>query len=242
MNQNNTLPGIVRWTGYLALTLLLLIPLAVLTVRSGAWQQGLGLYAAATMGSALVAIVLVVLLLLPRFASARSDIVKRLLITVPGTALMMSLTMGSGSAPRIHDITTDTQEPPVFVAAQKERGDEANTLDIKPDFIEQQLVAYPDLQTITSSASIDEAFSRAVAIATDLGWDIYLQDRDRGIIEAVDTTAIMAFKDDIVIRVTGDAQGARIDLRSVSRVGLGDLGANANRIRAFSDAFNAAGS
>ena len=51
----------------------------------------------------------------------------------------------------------------------------------------------------------------------------------------------MAFKDDIVIRVTGNAQGAKIDLRSVSRVGLGDLGANANRIRAIRDAFNAAG-
>ena len=242
MNQTNNTPGLVRWAGYLALTLLILIPLAVLTVRSGSWEQGLGLYAAATLGSALVAVILVTLLLVPRFASARGEIFKRLLLTLPGTALMMSLTLGSGSAPRIHDITTDTENPPVFMAAQKERGEHANTLDIKPDFIEQQVAAYPDIQTITSTASGDEAFNRAVAVATELGWEIYLQDRDAGIIEAVETTAIMAFKDDVVIRVAGTAGGARIDLRSVSRVGLGDLGANANRIRAFRDAFNAAGS
>ncbi|MFT4614363.1 MAG: hypothetical protein ACI9NT_001508 [Bacteroidia bacterium] len=242
MNQTNSTPGLIRWAGYIALTLLIIIPLAVLTVRSGAWTQGLGLYAIATMGSVLMAIVFVILLLLPRFASARGDTAKRLLLAIPGTALTMSLTLGGGNAPRIHDITTDTENPPVFVTALQQRGTESNPLDIKPDFIEQQLAAYPDLQTISSPASIDEAFSQAVKVATDLGWEIYFQDRDKGIIEAVESTAIMAFKDDVVIRVTSNAQGTKIDLRSVSRVGLGDLGANAKRILAFRDAFASAGS
>ena len=51
MNQQNETPGLINWTGYLALTLLLVLPLSVLTVRSGAWQQGLLLYALACLGS-----------------------------------------------------------------------------------------------------------------------------------------------------------------------------------------------
>jgi uncharacterized protein (DUF1499 family) len=76
-------------------------------------------------------------------------------------------------------------------------------------------------------------FDRAVLVATDMGWDIYLQDRNTGIIEAVDTTALMGFKDDVVVRLRTNAEGTLVDLRSVSRVGLGDMGANAKRINAF---------
>jgi uncharacterized protein (DUF1499 family) len=79
-------------------------------------------------------------------------------------------------------------------------------------------------------------FDKAVQVATAMGWDIYLQDRNAGIIEAVDTTAVMGFRDDIVIRVRTNEEGALVDLRSVSRVGVGDLGANAKRIKAFLDA------
>ena len=71
-----------------------------------------------------------------------------------------------------------------------------------------------------------------------MGWDIYNQDRNTGVIEAVDTTAIMAFQDDIVIRVRTNAQGTLLDLRSVSRVGVSDIGANAKRIRAFQQRFS----
>ena len=79
--------------------------------------------------------------------------------------------------------------------------------------------------------------TRALEVAGELGWEVYFKDQSAGIIEAVDTTAIMAFWDDVVIRVLGDAQGTKLDLRSVSRVGVGDLGANAARIRAFQQAF-----
>ncbi|MEQ8804009.1 MAG: DUF1499 domain-containing protein, partial [Haliea sp.] len=64
---------------------------------------------------------------------------------------------------------------------------------------------------------------------------------ESGYIEAVDSTAIMAFKDDIAIRVRAAAEGSVIDLRSVSRVGVGDIGANARRIRAFITAFSERG-
>lgn len=236
MNDQNKMPRLVAWSGYLAITLLLILPLSVLMVRSGAWQQGLLLYALACLGSTLLMIVFVLLLLLPRFAPWRQAVRQRALVALPGTLLLLSLTTG-GDYPRIHDITTNTQDPPLFITAEQVRGEGANPLTIKPDFIEQQLAAYPDLETLRSPMDIDAAFTRSLQVARDLGWEIYNEDRNKGIIEAVDTTAVMGFKDDVVIRVRGDADGAKVDLRSVSRVGLGDIGANAKRIRAFGEAF-----
>ena len=96
-----------------------------------------------------------------------------------------------------------------------------------------QAQAYPDLQTLQTDLAFEELFERAVRVASDMGWEIYLQDANAGVIEAVDTTAIMGFKDDIVVRVRTNETGALIDLRSVSRVGIGDLGANAKRIQTF---------
>ncbi len=68
-------------------------------------------------------------------------------------------------------------------------------------------------------------------------WEIYAEVPTEGRIEAVDTTFWFGFKDDIVIRVQPENAGSRIDLRSVSRVGKGDLGANAKRISMFVEAF-----
>jgi uncharacterized protein (DUF1499 family) len=125
----------------------------------------------------------------------------------------------------------------VFTAAEQRRGPGANTLEVDADAIALQQKAYPDLQTILSEMTIEEAFDRALQVARDMGWDVYHQDLNAGVIEAVDTTAIMAFKDDVVIRVRSNARGTLLDLRSVSRVGIGDIGANAKRIRAFQQKF-----
>jgi len=178
----------------------------------------------------------VIMLLLRRFAPWRSNISLNILFAFPGTLLLLSL-LGNGEVPRIHDITTDTENPPVFTRAQEVRGADANTLDIKPDSIAQQRAAYPDLKTLRSSLSPDKAFDRALRTAQDLGWEVYYQDREAGIIEAVDTTRFMAFKDDVVIRIGRDNRGTKLDVRSVSRVGQGDVGANAKRIRRFLEAF-----
>jgi uncharacterized protein (DUF1499 family) len=236
MQQQDRTPGLVAWTGYIALTLLLAIPLSVLAVRSGAWQQGLLLYAIACLGSIVVLLLFTVLLLLPRFAPWRKAIAGRALLAIPGTALLLSLASGGGSA-RIHDITTDTQDPPTFTMAAQQRGTGSNPLEIDQTVIAQQQQAYPDLAPIASTLPIEEAYDLALQVATNMGWEIYHQDRSAGVIEAVETTRIMAFKDDIVIRLRSNAQGTLVDLRSVSRVGEGDIGANAKRIRAFREAF-----
>lgn len=240
MNSATTAPGAVNWTGYLALACLLILPASVFTVRLGAWQPGLLLYAIAILGSLLMLLACGVLLLVPRLAPWRKQIVLNMLFALPGTVLLLSLASG-GNSPRIHDITTDTLDPPIFTVAQEQRGSDANSLDIKPDSIAQQRLAYPDLQTLRSPLSPDAAFTRALDVARQLGWQVYHQDRDAGVIEAQDTTRIMAFKDDVVIRLRRDNEGTLVDLRSVSRVGEGDIGANARRINAFLRAFREQG-
>jgi uncharacterized protein (DUF1499 family) len=237
MTKTNTPGALINWTGYIAVKLLLLLPVSVLTVRSGAWQQGLLLYALSCLGCVLVLGLCGVLLLLPRYANTRGAILGRMLVALPGAVLLISLLAGRGDYPPIHDVTTDIKDPPVFTMAMAQRPEGANSLEIDPQAISAQQEAYPDVQTIRTSLDIEAAFDRALAVAGDLGWDIYHQDRNAGVIEAVETTAIMAFKDDIVIRLRSNAQGTKVDLRSVSRVGIGDIGANAKRIRAFQQAF-----
>jgi uncharacterized protein (DUF1499 family) len=230
-------PALVNWTGYIAITLLLLLPIAVLMVRSGVWQQGLLLYAVSCLGAALVLLISIVLLLLPRYAPWRAGIAMRAACVLPGTLLLLSLLAGRGDYPPIHDNSTDTEDPPVFSVAGDRRGSDANTLEILEDTLAQQEKAYPGLDTLVVDTPIDEAFARALEVATAMGWEVYHQDINAGVLEAVDTTAIMGFKDDIVIRLRSNADGTLVDLRSVSRVGVSDLGANASRIKAFQREF-----
>lgn len=241
MTTQQSTPRLVNWIGYLGITLVAALPLSVLTVRAGAWQQGLLLYALSCLGAALLLVLAIALMLVPRFAPWRSAISQRAVLAVPGSLLLLSLLGSRGDYPPIHDITTDTDDPPVFTAAPVQRGAAANSLDIVPETIEAQQAAYPGLVTIETGSTIESAFYRAGAIARELGWEIYREDLNAGYIEAVDTTAIMGFKDDIVIRLRTNASGTLVDLRSVSRVGISDLGANAERIDDFITHFNASG-
>jgi uncharacterized protein (DUF1499 family) len=236
MNEQSIRPAVVNWLGYLAVTLLLILPLSVLMVRNGDWQQGLLMYAIACLGSTLLIILAIVLLLRTRFNLWRKDILQRALFALPGAALLLALTSG-GSYPTIHDITTDTADPPRFTSAASQRGADSNSLEIDEEVIQQQQEAYPNLQTLVTPLPIEDAYRLALKVATDMGWDIYRQDSNAMVIEAVDTTGIMGFKDDVVVRVRSSARGTLVDLRSVSRVGEGDLGANAARINAFVNAF-----
>lgn len=237
MNPPKTKSKLVNWGGYLSIILLLALPLSVMIVRSGLWQQGLLLYALSCAGAAILLVIFVILILLPGFKEWRADIIKRASLLLPGCFLFASLFASQGDFPPIHDISTDTLDPPIFTAAEKIRGEGANPLDIKPDSIAQQKEAYPELLSLRSSESVKESFNRALATANAMGWEVYHSDSDTGTIEAVDTTAIMAFKDDVAIRVRAAANESVIDIRSVSRVGVSDLGANAKRIRAFQQHF-----
>lgn len=138
------------------------------------------------------------------------------------------------SVPPIHDISTDTQQPPAFVEVLALRADASNPSVYPGDEVAaQQRIAYPDLQPLRLDVGADAAFDRALAAAESMGWEIVAADKASGRIEATDTTFWFGFKDDVVVRVQGDAGSSVIDVRSVSRVGQSDVGKNAQRIRSY---------
>ena len=93
---------------------------------------------------------------------------------------------------------------------------------------------YPDIQPQHFNVHAYRAFDAALATAQELGWEIIHEDRQAGEIVAVDTTRILRFKDDVTITIKpGNGENCVIYVRSHSRVGKGDLGANARRILRF---------
>jgi uncharacterized protein (DUF1499 family) len=96
-----------------------------------------------------------------------------------------------------------------------------------------QREAYPDIVPQEFDEAPEVVFERAITAARELGWDIVAEVPEQGRIEATDTTFWFRFKDDIVIRIRPTATGSVLDARSVSRVGLSDVGKNAARLREF---------
>lgn len=140
------------------------------------------------------------------------------------------------SVPPIHDITTDTQDPPVFEAIAPLRADAPNPVAYPgEETAEQQREAYPDIQTVQLDADPETVFNAAVTVADTMGWKRVAADRDDGRIEATATTTWFGFKDDVVIRIRPRDGGTGLDVRSKSRIGQSDVGTNAARIRTFLD-------
>jgi uncharacterized protein (DUF1499 family) len=138
------------------------------------------------------------------------------------------------SVPAIHDITTDMENPPQFDAVLVARKNALNPAEYGGDTVaQQQKKAYPDIAPLILDIPADKAFDKALAAAEKQGWQIVNADKNRHMIEATDTTFWFGFKDDIVVRIVPEGKGSRIDIRSLSRVGKSDVGANAGRIRRY---------
>lgn len=138
--------------------------------------------------------------------------------------------------PSIHNITTDPIDPPGFSQATLvARGDAANSVELTPGVLEIQQAAFPDLKGVEFDLSTEEVFATVLEEVKSSGWDIIVQEPAIGVVEATDQTFWYGFKDDVAIRVRlNEATGKSVvDMRSVSRVGVSDLGVNANRISAF---------
>ena len=136
--------------------------------------------------------------------------------------------------PKIHDITTDTRNPPVFQAVLPLRKGAKNPPAYEGARIARlQKKAYPDIKTLAFQTSKEEVFRRALDAARAMGWQVVSSKPAAGRIEAYDTTFWYGFIDDIVIRITSSSGKTRLDIRSKSRVGVGDIGENARRIRGF---------
>lgn len=139
------------------------------------------------------------------------------------------------SVPPIHDISTDTENPPQFVAIAPLRQDAPNPIEYGgPQIAAQQRTAYPDVRPLVLEMPPRDAFRRALDVTQQMGWELVAADTAALRIEATDRTAWFGFYDDVVIRITPVTQErAVVDVRSLSRVGGSDVGANAERIRKF---------
>jgi len=156
-----------------------------------------------------------------------------------GAAMGAAMGGGTGRPAPLNDISTDTQNPPLYSAVASLRPEGSNTLEYPgASAARTQAQLFPDIAPIKSSLSSSDAFARALQVGKQMGWDIVANDEAAGHIEGVASTTFFAFKDDVVIRVKPDAAGSVVDIRSHSRIGRGDRGKNAERVREFISKFN----
>lgn len=164
--------------------------------------------------------------------------------TTPAPNAQANAAMGTAAqgapparTPPLNDISTDTLNPPQFNAVASTRPEGSNTLEYPANGSQLQKQMFPDIAPISTELSKNEAFSRALSIAENRGWEIVSAESSTGIIEAVSSTFFFSFEDDVVIRITEKSSGSIVDIRSHSRVGRGDRGKNAERVRDFIDRF-----
>jgi len=163
---------------------------------------------------------------------AKSVRTSAMIALLPIVALGSQVFTGT-SVPRIHNISTDVINPPVFDKVVALRTTSDNPLVYDNRLADIQLSAYPKIKTLTTNLSPIDAHVRAKAVVESMGLELVNSDPEKGIIEATETTTIWGFKDDIVVRITEKDNKTAVDLRSVSRIGQSDLGANAKRIEKF---------
>lgn len=157
-----------------------------------------------------------------------------------GTFLMAALTV-----PAIHDVSTDLADPPAFqtLALRADNLDNVPGADDKDmkgltplqrwALVHQK--AYGDIRSVRSNEPVPMVIAKAERLAKARGWDVAVSLPEEGRFEATETSAFFQFKDDVVLRVrpSETGEGSIVDMRSVSRVGVSDLGMNAKRVRSF---------
>jgi uncharacterized protein (DUF1499 family) len=135
----------------------------------------------------------------------------------------------------IHDVSTDTVNPPQFTAILPLRAaaKAANSTDYDAKTAQLQKETYPDIGPSHLDLPPAQAFDRALAAARSMHWEIVASDPAQGRIEATATTFWFGFKDDVVVRIAAEGAGSRLDVRSLSRIGKSDVSANARRVRDY---------
>jgi len=241
--------AVLRFTGFLCLIVPAFFAVSALGSRFGLWSWEFGL-GTLTRNLGMKALFLllgfgVICLALSLFIKPRKGLLLSLvaiIIPVAGMAHGAAVVKKVRSLPFIHDVSTDTQNPPGFTSAIATAPDRKNSLDYVNKTMGQdkvlnsvlQVQGYKDIRPVVRSESPDVLFDKAVKSAKSCGWVIVKSDKPSGTIEATDTTFWFGFKDDVSIRiVAGKGGGSVLDIRSVSRVGGSDIGANAARIKSF---------
>jgi hypothetical protein len=232
---------LAAWSSRLALFALVVTALSIIIVRSGLLEV---VPALATFAAALVFAALAVLLSFLAFVviwrQGLSGLGSALLGLFLGLILLAYpsyLGYRATKLPAISDITTDPNNPPRFDVLARLRP--RDKVDYPGGAIAQaQRKAYPDLAPLQESVPPKLVYDSALALVTKRKWHVVdarppAAGRREAVIEAVARTPIMGFRDDVVIRVSATSDGARVDMRSASRYGLHDFGANAARIRSL---------
>lgn len=170
-------------------------------------------------------------------------------LIIAGVVFYVPYSLQSRGAPPIHEITTDFENPPAFVdivPLRKETGAQNEPQyvavfkrkfgerDFEVDVMATQKETYGDIEPVRISGTHYEAvFAKALQGVEDMGWTLVSANPQLGRIEAYDKTQWFGFVDDVVIRVEAVPMAYEIDIRSKSRVGIGDAGANAERVRKY---------
>jgi uncharacterized protein (DUF1499 family) len=195
------------------------------------WQAGLGIFAVAALLAGIGGLVSVVSLLRRRGGLAA---VIAAAAGIAAFAVLMASVVAGRAVPPINDITTDLANPPAFVTiTAATRGTDAVPLGYDPSFAAQQAAAYPEVRPLIVALPPAEVFPKLLAAAEAMDWAIVSSDQASGRIEATATVPWWGFKDDIVVVMSPDGVGTRVDVRSKSRVGKSDLGVNAERIQDY---------
>jgi uncharacterized protein (DUF1499 family) len=201
------------------------------------WQVGLTFFRAATwlgLAAAVLAAGLLAAFAVPRYRVGNRLPVLALCLGLAAATPPIIMLSRAKAVPPIHDITTDWQAPPEFAALRPLRDQSPNGAAYGGEAIAaQQRKAYEDIQPKLVQLPPAQAVQKAIDAARALGWEVVASDAAAGRVEATDTTGWFGFKDDIVVRIRPEGAGSRIDVRSASRVGKSDIGANAARVREF---------
>ena len=190
---------------------------------------------------ALVALVGIVIGLVRKTGAGWKSPVALVVSLVMLAVIYTQVIIPAGNAPRLHDITTDVDDPPQFVSLPL-RPDNLIPFDTMEEWRAAHRQGYPDLGPVIINKSPSEVLAEARALAEAKGWDVVSVDEAAGHMEAVAYAGYIRFMDDVIVEVTPIADGStRVDMRSTSRVGLSDLGYNAKRIREFLSELQAQG-
>ncbi|WP_175483288.1 DUF1499 domain-containing protein [Salinihabitans flavidus] len=180
----------------------------------GAWAAGAGF---------IVALAGLVVWLRRRRSRVRA-VLFGLILSLPVAGLGTAFEIAACTTPPINDISTDTEDPPVFWFT-------ATPSDYPAQNAKPQRAAYPEVRPLKLPLSDDEAFGLALSLVEDRGWNVLSADPAESQIEAIARSRLFGFEDEVAIRVTETDSGTRVDMRS--RLGQIDRGANARRIKAF---------
>jgi len=228
---------VAAWAGRLAWFALAVALLSIVIVRTGFLEIGPAL---ATFAAALMFAGLAIVLAFASFVVIWRQGLRGLGRATGGLFLGLLLLAYPGylayrasKLPAINDITTDAANPPRFnvLARLRPRG----SSDYPGERVAAlQRAAYPDIEALQYEAPAATVYKVALDVVTKRKWNILDAQppalRRPGDIEAVARTLIMGFRDDVVVRVTAQANGTRLDVRSASRYGTHDFGANARRV------------